>query len=122
MDVAALPQDHRKLDGQGMEEESTFVQTNLVSDGFVPAATIDPNLINPWGVAHSPGGPLWVADNNSGVATIYTGTGTKLSIAGHSAITVAPPPGQMSTSPTGEVFNATGSGFDISSGGKTASS
>jgi hypothetical protein len=38
MDVAALHQDQRNLDGQGMEEESTFVQTNLVSDGFLPAA------------------------------------------------------------------------------------
>jgi uncharacterized protein (TIGR03118 family) len=105
-----------------IEEETAFKQTNLVSDGFVPAATIDPNLINPWGVAHSPIGPFWVSDNGAGVATIYNGAGTKLKVFGHSAITVAPLPGEASTSPTGEVFNIAGSGFNISSGGKTAPS
>jgi len=31
--------------------ERRFVQANLVSDGFVSAAHIDPNLVNPWGIA-----------------------------------------------------------------------
>ena len=123
MDVAALHQDQRNFDGQGMEEESTFVQTNLVSDGFLPAATIDPNLINPWGVAHGPATPFWVSDNGAGVATIYTGTGQPVMVGGLPAITVAAPPGQTSpSSPTGQVFNTSGHGFDISSGGKSASS
>jgi uncharacterized protein (TIGR03118 family) len=103
-------------------EEATFAQTNLVSDGFVPAPTIDPNLINPWGVADSSTGPFWVSDNGMGVATIYTGGGTPVTVAGHTAITIAPPPGQTSSSPTGQVFNMGGAGFDISSGGTTASS
>src|SRR5215471_16661179 len=85
MDVAALHQDQRNFDGQGMEEESTFVQTNLVSDGFVPAPTIDPNLINPWGVAHGPATPFWVSDNGAGVATIYTGTGQPVKVGSRSA-------------------------------------
>src|SRR5215813_13390235 len=123
MDVATLHQDQRDLDGQGMEEESTFVQTNLVSDGFVPAPTMDPNLINPWGVAHGPTTPFWVSDNGAGVATIYTGTGQPVMFRGLPAITVAAPPGQTSpSSPTGQVFNTSGHGFDISSGGKSASS
>src|SRR5947209_5445403 len=50
-------------------------QTNLVSDGFVPAAVNDPHLKNPWGVAFAPGGPLWVSDNNGNVATVYDGNG-----------------------------------------------
>ena len=89
-------------------EEATFAQTNLVSDGFVPAPTIDPNLINPWGVADSATGPFWVSDNGMGVATIYTGAGTPVTVAGHAAITIAPPPGQTSSSPTGQVFNMGG--------------
>jgi uncharacterized protein (TIGR03118 family) len=80
-------------------------------------------LINPWGVAFSAKGPFWVADNGMGVATIYNGAGAPQTVFGHSAITIAPPHGQTSsTSPTGEVFNIAGSGFDVSSGGKTGSS
>jgi uncharacterized protein (TIGR03118 family) len=121
MDVAALHQDHGNL--KGMEEESTFVQTNLVSDGFVPAPTMDPNLINPWGVAEGPSTPFSVSDNGAGVATIYTGAGRPVTFkGGATAITVAPPPGGTSSSPTGQVFNTSGHGFDISSGGKSAPS
>ena len=28
-----------------------YAQTNLVSDGLVPAITVDPTLKNPWGIA-----------------------------------------------------------------------
>jgi len=31
----------------------TYAVTNLVSDGSVPATTMDPNFINPWGVSNS---------------------------------------------------------------------
>lgn len=109
--------DHHK------EEQTTFAQTNLVSDGFISAPTVDPNLINPWGVSFSPTSPFWVSDNGAGVVTVYTGNGTPVAPAGHFAITVATPPGQTGpAAPTGQVFNSFGSGFDISSGGNTASS
>jgi uncharacterized protein (TIGR03118 family) len=105
------------------EEETTFLQTNLVSDGFVPAPTIDPNLINPWGIAHSATSPFWVSDNGMGVTTVYTGAGTLVKVAGHDAITIATPPGQTSpAAPTGDVFNIAGTGFNVSSGGVTGSS
>ena len=105
------------------EEETTFLQTNLVSDGFVPAPTIDPNLINPWGIAHSATSPFWVSDNGMGATTVYTGAGTLVKVAGHDAITIATPPGQTSSaSPTGDVFNIAGTGFNITSGGVTGSS
>ena len=103
--------------------ETFFAVKNLVSDGFVPAAHVDANLINPWGVAITPKGPFFVADNGMGVATSYNRTGTPLKIAGQHAITVAVPSGQTTpASPTGEVFNSGRTGFDISSGGKTAPS
>ena len=105
------------------DENVAVTQTNLVSDGFVPAQTMDPNLINPWGVSYPPTGPFWVSDNNSGaatntpsVATIYTGAGSSVAVAGHTTITVAPPPGQRTSAPTGQVFNVAGTGFDISNG------
>lgn len=107
----------------GNKENVSFKQTNLVSDGFVPAATTDPNLINPWGVSFSPTGPFWVSDNGTGVVTIYDGAGKPVSIAGNPVITVAAPPGQSAPSaPTGQVFNSAGEGFDISANGHTASS
>ncbi|SHG45695.1 TIGR03118 family protein [Bradyrhizobium erythrophlei] len=106
------------------EEETTFLQTNLVSDGFVvPAVTIDPNLINPWGLTHSATSPFWVSDNGAGVTTVYNGDGTLVKVGGFPAITIAAPPGQTSpSSPTGDVFNIAGTGFNVTSGGHTGSS
>src|SRR4051794_25240716 len=63
----------------------TFIQTNLVSDGFVDAAHKDSNLINPWGVSFSSTSPLWVSDAGAGVTTIYDGEGNPIKIAGHEA-------------------------------------
>ena len=64
------------LDDHGAEDRrhTSFVQTNLVSDlaGLNPV-TVDPGLVNPWGLAASPAGPWWVSDNNAGVSTIYNG-------------------------------------------------
>jgi uncharacterized protein (TIGR03118 family) len=104
-------------------QATSYVQTNLVSDGTVPAATTDPNLVNPWGIGHSSGSPFWVSDNGTGVTTIYDGTGTPVTVAGHTAITIATPPGQTSpATPTGQVFNSAGSGFDISENGNSGPS
>ncbi|WP_336489277.1 TIGR03118 family protein [Methylobacterium nigriterrae] len=102
---------------------STYTQTNLVSDGLIPARVVDPNLINPWGVADSPTGPFWVSDNGTGLTTIYDGAGNPIPVAGHSAIMIAAPPGQTDpASPTGQVFNDTRTGFNVSSNGHTAPS
>jgi uncharacterized protein (TIGR03118 family) len=106
------------------KEENAFTQTNLVSDGFVPAPTIDPNLINPWGVAASATSPFWVSDNGTGVTTIYNGAGQPITVTGgHSVITIATPPGETGTSaPTGQVFNVAVGGFNVTSNGVTGSS
>ena len=45
-----------------------FEQTDLVSSVPGLAPVTDPNLKNPWGVASSPTGPLWVS--NQVTATI----------------------------------------------------
>jgi uncharacterized protein (TIGR03118 family) len=84
---------------------------------------MDPNLINPWGIARSATSPFWVSDNGMGVTTVYTGAGALVKVGGFDAITIAAPPGQTSpASPTGDVFNIAGSGFNITSGGHTGSS
>jgi uncharacterized protein (TIGR03118 family) len=60
--------------------------------------------------------------NGTGVTTVYDGAGNLVPIAGHDAITIAAAPGQESSSPTGQVFNTAGSGFDVTLNGVTASS
>jgi len=94
---------------------SAFVhQTNLVSNIPGLAATTDPDLVNPWGIASSGTSPLWVADNGTGVSTLYNGAGQKLSL----VVTIPPPagspPGTIAT-PTGTVFNGS-SDFVVTQG------
>jgi uncharacterized protein (TIGR03118 family) len=92
-----------------------FVQTNLVSDGAVPAAVTDPNLVNPWGVAESPTGPFWVSDTGTGVSTLYNTTGEIQPL----VVAIPSPPGDSGPSlPTGQVFNGT-QGFQVTKAGKT---
>jgi uncharacterized protein (TIGR03118 family) len=93
--------------------------TNLVSNGAVPAATIDPNLVNPWGLARSPTSAFWISDNGTGVSTLYNGAGAKVPL----TVTVPPPTGSTDTSaPTGIVFNGNAGSFQVTSGGKTGTS
>jgi uncharacterized protein (TIGR03118 family) len=98
----------------------TDSQTNLVSLGEAPAANVDPNLINPWGVSFPPDGPFWISDNGTGLSSLKDGSGQPFATL--PSITIAAPPGQTTPSaPDGQVFNSSG-GFDISQNGKTASS
>lgn len=85
-------------------------QTNLVADLANVAPTVDSNLLNPWGLVPNPAGPFWVSDNHSGMATVYDPTG------GPSKLNVKVPgpagvDGGFTSSPTGQVFNATAADF-----------
>ena len=53
-----------------------YQRTNLVSDIAGVARFTDANLVNPWGLSHSPTSPWWVSDNGTGVSTLYQGNGT----------------------------------------------
>jgi uncharacterized protein (TIGR03118 family) len=86
-----------------------YIQTNLVSDGAVPANNTDADLKNAWGISFGPSTPFWVSDNGTGKATIYQGDGTKVGL----VVTIPPPAGSApgdTAAPTGTVFNGT-SGF-----------
>jgi len=90
-------------------------QTNLVSDVPAWAPTVDPHLVNAWGIAFGPTSPIWVADNGTGLSTIYTGNGAIVPL----VVTVPGPAGSTDHSaPTGLVFNGTGK-FTVSDGGKS---
>jgi uncharacterized protein (TIGR03118 family) len=94
---------------------NSYVVTPLVSDQTGKAKVTDSNLKNAWGVTFSPGAsPFWIADNATGLATLYDGDGTKVSV----VVTIPCPttPGQGSScpttaAPTGTVWNPTTSGF-----------
>ena len=92
---------------------SAFRQINLVSDQPGKAHLTDPDLVNAWGLAASPGtdaapgSPLWVADNGSDKATLYTGA-TPTSVAKASLVVNV-----TGTAPTGQVFNPDTSAFIV---------
>lgn len=109
--IAAVP--------AGADSEG-YHQTNLVSDVAGVAPITDPNLVNPWGLVAGPVTPWWVSDNNSGVSTLYRGTGAIVPL-----VVQIPPPGGSAAgamgAPTGIVFNA-GGGFTVSRAGKSGTS
>jgi NHL repeat len=51
----------------------TYSWTNLQSDIAGAAMHLDRNLVNPWGMAVSSGGTIWVSDNGTGVSTLSPG-------------------------------------------------
>lgn len=104
---------------------NAFVQTNLVADAAgTGAVTIDPNLINPWGIAFGASGALWVSNNGTGTATVYNANGTALgitvSIPGAGS-PVVPATGTATRGvPTGVIFNTTANSFQIPGSGSAA--
>jgi len=94
---------------------TVYLNTTLASDGVVPAPHIDSNLINPWGAAISPTGPIWVANQGSDNATLFDGAGNKQSLVVDIPFTVSP---GAEHGPTGVVFNGSQS-FQLNAGGKT---
>jgi uncharacterized protein (TIGR03118 family) len=90
----------------------TYVQTNLVSDVPGRAATTDRLLVNPWGISRLPGGPWWVSDNETGVTTIYKGSGVPAqNPPGTQFVVTIPAPGGGTSAPTGQVANSISSDF-----------
>ena len=58
-----------------------YQETNLVSNTSQSGVTtVDPDLVNCWGISRSSTGTCWAADEAKGVATLYNGTGIKQSL------------------------------------------
>jgi uncharacterized protein (TIGR03118 family) len=86
---------------------SAFSQINLVSNQPGVAPLTDPDLVNAWGLAatpgtdQAPGSPLWVSDNGTDMATLYfNGTATTVS-----KFPPLPAVSVTGAAPTGQVFN-----------------
>jgi hypothetical protein len=61
-------------------QTTAYIRTDLVSNLKNLAQPADPNLQNAWGVASTPDGPLWVADNNDALSTLYDGNSVKVNL------------------------------------------
>ena len=85
-----------------------FVLRRLVADPGFAARRHDPQLVNAWGLAASPTGPWWTANEARGSSTLYAADGRK------QALAVSVPGG-----PTGVAYNG-GRGFLVRGGGRAA--
>ena len=93
-------------------QQAGYSQTNLVSN-IAGVGKTDTQLVNPWGISVLPGDDFWIADNNSGVSTLYDQNGNK---ATGLVVTIpgatSNPNGNCSPGcPTGTVGNGNGTYF-----------
>ncbi|HZR36485.1 MAG TPA: TIGR03118 family protein [Nevskia sp.] len=92
--------------------QNGFSATRLVSDkAAIAAAHNDANLVNAWGIAFEPAGPVWVANNGTQTSTLYDGSGAAQTL----VVTVASGL-NGDPDPTGIVFNGSAD-FVVSGGG-----
>jgi uncharacterized protein (TIGR03118 family) len=102
--------------GSATTARGGYRQINLVSDLAMKGVLKDPDLVNAWGLAASPGtnakpgSPLWVADNGTDKATLYAGTGPA------SVAKVGLVVNVRGAAPTGQVFNPFPHAFGVSDG------
>lgn len=96
--------------GSAAAGSNSFQVTNLVSDQPGEAVTLDPNLVNAWGLAAGPTTPWWVNAADADVSVLYDGDGNIIPL-------VVKVPG----GPTGLVFNG-GPNFVVSHRGESGPS
>ena len=80
----------------------TYSWENYQSDIPGVAVLVDPNLVNPWGMAASSNGTIWVSDNGTGVSTLYNQMGVAQSL----IVTIPGKEDHKPGNPTGVVFNS----------------
>ena len=93
----------------------TYSNTNFQSDIPGVAPHTDPNLVNPWGMAASSSGTIWVSDNGTGVSTLYHQDGTAVSL----VVAIPAKHPRQGANPTGIVFNSTPF-FQVTKNGNSA--
>jgi uncharacterized protein (TIGR03118 family) len=101
--------------------QAGFDWKNLQSDINGVAEMTDPNVINPWGMAVSPAGNIWVANNHTGVATVYFPDGSPAPNSTTPLVVTIPKSASNSdpnSNPTGVVLNGT-SFFKVTKGSNT---
>jgi len=98
------------------QTSTVFADTALVVDKQEVVASskvVDANLQNPWGIAVGPGLPFWIADNNSNLATLYSGAGDietqEVTGSASTGVTIPASAAGVQANPTGQVYNGSGS-------------
>jgi uncharacterized protein (TIGR03118 family) len=98
-----------------------YVQTNLVSDISGLAALTEPELVNPWGLSHTPTSPIWTSNQHTNTANLFTIssslTVTKAKPTGTDGNIVIPPGGAGAVGPTGQVASTSLTSFLVGNGG-----
>jgi len=94
----------------------TYSWTNFQSDIAGVAQHVDPNLVNPWGMAAGSTGTIWVSDNGTGVSTLYNQDGTAVPLVVEIPTSARNRDG---ANPTGTVFNDT-EFFQVTKNGTSA--
>jgi uncharacterized protein (TIGR03118 family) len=93
--------------GRSSAGGDVYAVHRLVADTSGRAAHVDPQLVNPWGLAATPTGPWWTGNEARGSSTLYSGTGRKTLLDVH-----------VDGGPTALVYYS-GSGFRERGGGRT---
>ena len=86
---------------------TAFVQKALVADTASGTATVDTNLVNPWGITFRPGAPVWIANNHTETSTLYDGNGVPQPAGTPLIVHLPDSAGGVSFDPTGIVANTT---------------
>src|SRR6266446_4030942 len=105
----------------GENEEGHFFRwVNLQSDIPGVADRTDLNLVNPWGLAlNGARNVFWVADNHTGVSTLYSPDGAPVPNPNQPLVVKIPASSGIAkdvASPTGLVFNPNAGAFLLSDG------
>ena len=79
-----------------------YKNTKLVTNLAKGAKHSDPQMVNAWGLAYSPGEPYWISDAGTGLSTLYDNNGVKQTL----IVTIPTATGTGTGSPTGMVYNA----------------
>lgn len=94
-----------------LAQSGSYAQTNIISDGSVPAQKTDPTLINPWGVSIGPA--FWIDTAGTGFSLVDDASGNK-----QFSVTIPPAvASEKNGSPAGTVFNADPAVFNIPGSG-----
>ncbi|MGA2807843.1 MAG: TIGR03118 family protein [Terracidiphilus sp.] len=78
-----------------------YKQTNLISSQVGAAPISDSDLVNPWGMSRSSSSPWWIADNATGLSTLYSGIGDKEGL----VVTIPAAVSGNKGTPTGAIYN-----------------
>lgn len=96
-----------------VSHDNAYRERKLVSNLPNVGQLQDPKVKNAWGIAFGPSSPVWIADNGSDSATVYTGA-----VRGSPVVKVPIEVNVTGGSPTGQVFNPT-KRFVVSANGKS---